>query len=77
MSLILGEIEKVKLQSHKGFSPSNRVPREWIKSSYDFKEEIIAMIQQLFHIYQLVIKLLYATKLEREHPILFAKRMKS
>ncbi len=68
MPLIIGEIEKVKRQSHTGFSISNRIPRKWIKSSLDFKEEIIAMIQQLFGIYQLVIKLLFATKFRREHP---------
>ncbi|QMS91181.1 hypothetical protein HUN01_27660 [Nostoc edaphicum CCNP1411] len=61
MSLIIGEIEKVKQQSHSGFSVSNRVQRKWIKSSLDFKKEIIAIIQQLFGIYQLVFKLIFGT----------------
>ncbi|AUB42180.1 hypothetical protein COO91_08287 [Nostoc flagelliforme CCNUN1] len=33
MSLILGEIKKVKLASHKGFSASLSVAQKWIKSS--------------------------------------------
>ncbi|WP_414518871.1 type II toxin-antitoxin system RelE/ParE family toxin [Nostoc sp. PCC 9305] len=35
MSLILGEIKKVKLPPHKDFSVSLSVAKKWIKSSLD------------------------------------------
>jgi hypothetical protein len=35
MSLIIGEIEKVKQPSHKGFSLSFNEEEKWIKSSLE------------------------------------------
>ncbi len=39
MSLIIGEIEKVKLPFHEGFSVSLNVAKKWIKSSLGFNPD--------------------------------------